>query len=72
MNFSIWYFLAAVLMLMLFQSYLAEPQRDTIPYSRFKQLVQEDKVFNLVLSSERIRGELKDEKTPGRPFVTIR
>ncbi len=72
MSFSIWYFLAAVLMLMLFQSYLAEPQRDTIPYSRFKQLVQEDKVFNLVLSSERIRGELKDEKTPGMPFVTIR
>jgi cell division protease FtsH len=72
LNFSIWYFLAAILMLMLFQSYLAEPQRDTIPYSRFKQLVQEDKVFNLVLSSERIRGELKDEKAPGRPFVTIR
>ncbi len=72
LNFSLWYILAAVVSLIIFQSYLAEPQRDPIPYSRFKQMVQEDRVFNLVLGSERIRGEIKDDKTPGRPFVTIR
>jgi len=72
MHFSLYYFLAAVIMLMLFQSYLAEPQRDPIPYSQFKQLVQEDRVYNLVLGSERIRGEMKDERVPGKPFVTIR
>jgi cell division protease FtsH len=72
MHFSIWYFIAAGLMLMLFQSYLAEPQRDNIPYSQFKQMVQEDRVFNLVIGSERIRGEMKDEKTPGKSFMTIR
>ena len=71
-HFSLWYFLAAVIMLMLLQSYLAEPQRDPIPYSQFKQLVQEDRVQNLVLGSERIRGEMKDERVPGKPFVTVR
>jgi hypothetical protein len=39
-HFSLWYFIAVGIMLMLFQSYLAEPQRDTIPYSEFKQLVK--------------------------------
>lgn len=71
-SFSVWYFIAALIMLMLFQSYLAEPQRDTVPYSDFKQWVQEERVYNLVLSSDRIRGEMKDERTPGKPFVTIR
>ena len=71
-HFSLWYFIVALLLLTWLQGYLAEPQREKIPYSEFKQWVRDGKVANLVLGSDRIRGETKDDKGQAQHFVTIR
>ena len=72
LHVSIWIFIGLLVVFMLVQSQMAEPERDRVPYSEFKQLVAEGKVFNLVIGPERIRGAIKDEKTPGKTFVTMR
>ena len=84
-HFSFWYFLLALLLLSWVQSYMAEPQREKIPYSEFKQWVKEGKVNNLVLGPEKIRGDIttvgetvaakpeaKQARPPVKHFVTNR
>ena len=71
-HFSLWYFVVALLLITWLQGYLAEPQREKIPYSEFKQWVRDGKVENLVLQSDRIRGEFKDDKGPNQHFVAVR
>ncbi|MGV8074517.1 MAG: ATP-dependent zinc metalloprotease FtsH [Syntrophobacteraceae bacterium] len=71
-HFSIWYFVAALLAISMFQNLLVEPQRDKVPYSEFKQWLAEGKVENLVLEPERIKGEIKDDKGTNKSFITIR
>ena len=65
-HFSLGYFLLAVLVLTWAQSYVGESQNEKVNYSEFKQWVREGKVENVVLGPERIRGEVKDDKTPGK------
>lgn len=71
-HFSFWYFLLALLVLALLQSYFAEPQREVVPYSEFKKWVAEGKVENLVLGPEKIRGEVKDAKGAVKHFSAVR
>ncbi len=71
-HFSLWYFVIAMLLITWLQGYLAEPQREKIPYSDFKQWVRDGKVADLVLGPDRIRGETKDEKGQTQHFVTTR
>ncbi len=72
-RFSIWYFVAAMLVLVWFQSYTGAQPPEKISYSDFKQWAREGKVENLVVGPERITGEVKaEEGKPARPFVTVR
>jgi cell division protease FtsH len=71
-HFSLWYFVVALLLITWLQGYMAEPQREKIPYSEFKQWVRDGKVENLVLQQDRIRGEFKDDKGQLQHFVAIR
>jgi cell division protease FtsH len=72
-HFSIWYFLVAFLIFTLIQQYVLFQKVETIPYSRFKQYVVEEKVAKLTIGPEDISGTLKGkEKEPGQDFTTIR
>lgn len=71
-HFSIWYFLAALLLIAWLQGFMAEPQKEVVSYSDFKQWVREGKVEDLVIGPDKIRGELKQDKGPAKRFVTVR
>ena len=71
-RFSIWYFIAAMLVFFWFQGYMGGQQSEKISYSDFKQWAREGKVENLVVGPEKISGNVKDEKGSARPFVTVR
>ncbi|HQN20524.1 MAG TPA: ATP-dependent metallopeptidase FtsH/Yme1/Tma family protein, partial [Syntrophobacteraceae bacterium] len=71
-HFSLWYFVIAMLLITWLQGYLAEPQREKIEYSAFKQMAKAGKVENLVISSDRILGESKDNNDRVQPFSTVR
>ncbi len=71
---STWYLLALFLVLALVQTYLFMPAGRTIPYSEFKNLVAQDKVAELTVSDQTIRGQLKNDAADAktRAFVTTR
>ncbi|GLI36277.1 ATP-dependent zinc metalloprotease FtsH [Desulforhabdus amnigena] len=74
-HFSIWYFILALLLISWVQGYLAEPPREKINYSQFKQWVRDGKVENLVIGPDRIRGDIKEDKNQKdqpKHFVTVR
>lgn len=71
-RFSIWYFIAAMLVLTWVQGHLGSRQSEKVTYSDFKQWVREGKVENLVVGPETISGSVKDEKGAVRPFVSVR
>lgn len=71
-HFSIWYFVAALLLIAWLQGFIAEPQKEVVSYSDFKQWVRENKVQDLVIGTDKIRGELKQDKGPAKHFVTVR
>jgi cell division protease FtsH len=60
-QFSIGYFIVAMLILFLLQYYFAAPKVETIGYSQFKSLVNKGLVTNLVINEQIIRGEIKPE-----------
>jgi cell division protease FtsH len=60
-QFSIGYFILAMLILFLLQYYFAAPKVETIGYSQFKSLVKKGLVTNLVINEQIIRGEIKPE-----------
>ena len=72
-NFSIWYFLIAMLLIIYLQQYLFAPKVETIPYGQFKQSLAEGNVDKLTISPENITGTLKGkDQKQGRQFITIR
>ncbi len=71
-RFSVWYFVAVMLMVYLLQGYMGGQRSEKIVYSDFKQWAREGKVDNLILGPESISGNVKDEKGSVRPFVTVR
>jgi cell division protease FtsH len=72
MRFSIWYFLLALFLMTLLHDLYLSTQVETLPYSQFKSLVREDKVSQLVVETERIRGTHKQTDGTERFFVTVR
>jgi cell division protease FtsH len=60
-NFTIWYFLMIMLVLMLMETFFLTPQVDKISYSQFKSLVKQGLVTELVLEQNVIRGHIKAE-----------
>jgi cell division protease FtsH len=55
------------------QTYLFMPSGRTIPYSEFKALVGQDKVAEVTVSDQTIRGQLKGPETDkSKAFITTR
>jgi cell division protease FtsH len=57
-NFTIGYFVAALLGLFLVQALVVGPHVENLSYSEFKSLVAKDKVSNLVIGKQVITGTL--------------
>lgn len=72
-QWNIWYFIAAFAVLLLIQDLLAgRGSEESIPYSRFLQLLADGKVADLRVDPQQISGTLK-EPINGHPrFVTTR
>jgi cell division protease FtsH len=73
-QFAVWYIFAAFLGVMLIQSlWLRFTQVETIPYSQFEQLLEDNKVAEVLVGQDTIEGKLKeplpDQK---RLFYTVR
>jgi cell division protease FtsH len=73
-QFATWYIFAAFLGVMLVQFlWLRFTQVDTIPYSQFEQLVDENKIAEVLVGQETIQGILKVPFPDGRKmFYTVR
>ena len=73
-QFAIWYVFAAFLGLMLVQFlWLRFNQVDTIPYSQFEQLLDENKIAEVRVGQETVQGTLKEPLPDGRKeFYTVR
>ena len=71
---AVWYVLGVLLLLALAQAFFVQMQSgETIPYSEFKRLVRENKVQEVTLTEDRVRGVLKAvglEKP--KPFSAVR
>ncbi len=59
MRFSILYFLLALLVLMTLQRTLFMPHVQNVTYSEFRKLLEEKKVYDLLVAPDVIRGKLK-------------
>jgi cell division protease FtsH len=74
-HFTVWYFVIAFLLIFLLQNYLTSQKVNEISYSQFKGLVKENKVEDLVITPEIIRGRTKDytdTEPSDKPFQTVR
>jgi cell division protease FtsH len=73
-QFATWYIFAAFLGVMLVQFlWLRFTQVDTIPYSQFEQLLDENKIAQVLVGQETIQGTLKEPFPDGRKeFYTVR
>jgi cell division protease FtsH len=60
-TFSIWYFIVALLILLVMQMYLPKYHAEMITYSQFKSLVKQRLVTDLVIEQATIRGSIKAE-----------
>jgi cell division protease FtsH len=70
-QFATWYIFAAFLGLMLIQYlWLQFTQIETIPYSQFEQLLEENKISEVLVGSETIQGTLKEPFPDGRKLFT--
>jgi cell division protease FtsH len=73
-GFSIWYVLAALLLLALGQAFFLSPGGQPIPYSEFKALVRSGQVQDATIAEQTISGRLKPKsgETAGGTFTTTR
>jgi cell division protease FtsH len=60
-QFSIGYFVVAVVLLFALQSFFASPRAETITYSQFKSLARKGLIANVVIGEKLIHGEIKPE-----------
>jgi len=73
-QFATWYVFIAFLGVMLIQFlWLRYTQVETIPYSQFQQLLDDNKIASVLVGSETIEGTLKEPLPDGRKlFYTVR
>src|ERR1043166_1857520 len=72
---SLWYALAFLLLLGLAQMYYLTPAGRQLPYSEFKALVRDNKVAEVTVGEQVIRGTLKEassEDPKTKQFTTTR
>ncbi len=72
MHFSIWYFIAALLVIMWFQTLMTEQQANRVSYSEFKQLVRGGKVESVKISPDTVTANLKDAQGPNKSVSAVR
>jgi len=60
-RFSLWYFLAALVVIILIQNFLPTSRVETISYSQFKSLIKKGMVTDVVVAEKTIRGNLEGE-----------
>ena len=56
-NFSLWYLVAVLLALFIAQAYMGGQQFEKLSYSKFKELLNEDRIKNVIITQENIRGD---------------
>ncbi len=74
-HFTIWYIVIAFLLIFLLQNYLTTQKVNEISYSQFKNLVRENRVEDLIITPENIKGKIKGGEgieLSGKPFQTVR
>jgi len=73
-HINFWYVVAAILGMMLIQTYYTAATKSTvIPYSRFQTLLNEDRIAEIAITPNLIRGTLKEPQADGlKDFVTTR
>jgi cell division protease FtsH len=73
-HINFWYVIIAVLGMLLAQSlYLESTKLTPIPYSRFQNLLSEDKVAEIGIGQNYIRGSVKEAQPDGlKDFITAR
>ena len=73
-QFMIWYVLAAVLGILLFQAFWSSySQVETIPYSEFETLLDQGKVAEVTVGADSVQGTLKEALPSGkREFFAVR
>ncbi len=64
-QFSIWYFLAAFLLIVAIQNYVVAPHVENLSYSSFKALLKSGKLEDVVLTERTISGTLRNEGLEG-------
>jgi len=70
----IWYTIAAVIGVLAVQYFWSSyAQVETIPYSQFEQLLNDDKIAEVTISAEAVQGTLKEALPDGkREFFAVR
>ncbi|HET8728758.1 MAG TPA: ATP-dependent metallopeptidase FtsH/Yme1/Tma family protein, partial [Alphaproteobacteria bacterium] len=72
-QWNVWYIVAAVMLLMLFQGLWTTYRTvEAIPYSEFRALLNEGQVVEITVEPERITGELREPINGRQYFVTNR
>ena len=73
-HFAAWYIFAAFLGVMFVQYlWLRYSQVETIPYSQFEQLLDDNKITSVLVGTDTIQGTLKEPLSEGRKlFYTVR
>jgi cell division protease FtsH len=74
-RFSIWYLVIAMVIVVLLNSLLTAPRETTIDYSEFKDLLADNRITEVTIEKERIRGTAfmtGDKGEEEKAFVTIR
>jgi len=75
-KFSVWYVILGIWAVLLIQGYLGSAfSIKTIPYSRFLNLLKENKVAEVAVTENRIQGRMKSQKPgaeKGQAFRTVR
>ena len=63
--FSIWYFIGAVVAIMLWQSFFAQGHTETLAYNEFKQALRADKLDDISVTDQWITGAIKTDGLEG-------
>ncbi len=62
LHFSVWYFVLALLLILVFQQLFAAPDLQQVSYNEFKALLAAGKINHVVIGPDSIRGEISDTK----------
>jgi cell division protease FtsH len=62
---SVWYFVAAFLLLTVLQNYVFAPRVDTLSYAEFKTLVEKGKISDVAIGAQLITGSLNRDGLEG-------